>query len=454
MRHSRMWVPVTLALAVSLAWADEDEYEEPPIVAKPAVPKLPALGSYSQAGVSGAYFRGCADYSMGGISVSEPDEPGGRKTAVCNDTVYGRDSKVYTSTTKGERIGAVLSRGSNGGGPTAGFSDSANGWKNGAGAGATATANLQKEGHVFNLKVGAQARNGSDVVRTLIRDYPPFSSEQSGWIEAGTSGSWWLEDGISSYGAGAIARMADRFVVQGSGTVKMTFTVDGLYEKGDSLPSDAGGGKVAFGVGLFNPDSLVELDVGGDVGSIRMWQQASFNGFALGRDRSDAPFAFQPFVSAEDLLGSSDFEAPGSSAVPSAQLPDEPTLMERSVTVTLDAQDGQTLWLVAGLWASASGWDPCDPMPGDGYRPTGGIILDLDDDPPGCVGRTVVDFTSTAKLSALELGGSITGLVGESGVDYRLALAAQPIPEPSTYALMLGGLAGVMALARRRRRPG
>ena len=453
MRHSRMWVPAALALAVSLAWADEDDYEEPPIVAKPAVPKLPALGSYSQAGVSGAYFRGCADYSMGGLWASDPEELG-RRTAVCNDTVYDRDNKVYTSTTKGERIGAVVSRAGPLVGPNAGFSDSANGWKNANGAGATATANLQKEGHVFNLKVGAQALNGRDVLRAIMPTQDPQTAQQNGWRDVGSNGLWWLEDGIESHGAGAIARMADRFVVQGSGTVKMTFTVDGRYEKGDSLPSDAGGGKVAFGVGLFNPDSLVEFDVGGDVGSIRMWQQASFNGFALGRDRSDAPFAFQPFVSAEDLLGSSDFEAPGSSAVPSAQLPDEPTLMERSVTVSLDAQDGQTLWLVAGLWASASGWDPCDPMPGDGYRPTGGIILDLDDDPPGCVGRTVVDFTSTAKLSALELGGSITGLVGESGVDYRLALAAQPIPEPSTYALMLGGLAGVMALARRRRRPG
>lgn len=50
MKTNRIWMPTVLALAVSLAWADEDEYEGPPIVAKPAVPMLPALGSYSQAG--------------------------------------------------------------------------------------------------------------------------------------------------------------------------------------------------------------------------------------------------------------------------------------------------------------------------------------------------------------------------------------------------------------------
>jgi len=453
MKSNRIWMPAVLALAVSLAWADEDEYEEVPIVPKPAVPELPALGSYSKVTAGGAVFRGCADYSMGSIWASDPGEPG-RLTAVCDDTVYARDNRVFTSTTKGERIGAVVSAGTRSLAPDAGFSDSANGWKNAGGAGATATANLQKEGHVFNLKVGAQAKNGRDVLFSITPTYDPWTAAQNGWREGSSNGAWWLEDGIESYGAGAIARMADRFVVQGSGFVTMTFTVDGLYEKGDSLPSDAGGGKVAFGVGLFSPDSLVDFDVGGDTGTVRMWQQATFSGFALGRDRSDAPFAFEPFISAEDLLGSSDFEAPGSSSVPSAQLPNEPTLMERSVTVTLPAEDGQTLWLVAGLWASASGWTPCDPTPGDGDRPNVGVILDLDDDGPGCGGRTVIDFTSTAKLTGLELGGSITGLVGESGLDYRLAVASQPIPESGTYALMLGGLAGVAALARRKRRQG
>lgn len=444
-------MPAVLALAVSLAWADEDEYEEVPTVPKPAVPELPALGGYSKVTAGGAVFRGCADYSMGSIWASDPNEPG-RMTAVCDDTVYASDNKVYTSTTKGERIGAVVSAGGSMTSPNAGFSDSANGWKNAGGAGATATANLQKQGHVFNLKVGAQARNGRDVLFSITPTYDPWTAAQDGWREGSSNGAWWLQDGIQSYGAGVIARMADRFVVEGTGFVKMTFTVDGLYEKGDSLAFDAGGGKVAFGVGLFNPDSLVEFDVGGDEGTVRQWQQATFGGFALGRDRRDAPFAFRPFISAEDLLGSKDFEAPQSSALPSAQLPDEPTFKERSVTVTLPAQDGQTLWLVAGLWASASGWNPCDPIAGDGDRPNAAIILDPDDDGPGCGGRTVVDFTSTAKLSALELGGSITGLVGESGVDYRLAVISQPIPEPGTYALMVAGLAGVLGLARRQRR--
>jgi hypothetical protein len=447
MKPNRMWMPAVLALAVSTAWADEDEEPWPLPTPKPAAPLLPSLGSYSKVTAGSAVFRGCADYSMAHVWASDPGEPG-RKTAVCDDTVYDQETKVFTSTTRGERIGAVASGGN------AGFSGSADGWKNASGAGATATANLQKEGHVVNLKVGAQARNGRDVLFSITPTYDPWTAAQNGWREGSSNGAWWLEDGINSQGAGAIARMADRFVVEGTGFVKMTFTVDGLYEKGDSLPFDAGGGKFSFGVGLFNPDSLVEFDVGGDTGTVRMWQQATFGGFALGRDRRDAPFAFQPFISAEDLLGSKDFEAPQSSALPSAQLPDEPTFMERSVTVTLPAQDGQTLWLVAGLWASASGWNPCDPIAGDGDRPNAAIILDPDDDGPGCGGRTVVDFTSTAKLSALELGGSITGLVGESGVDYRLAVASQPIPEPGTYALMLSGLAGIAALARRQRRQG
>ncbi len=110
-----------------------------------------------------------------------------------------------------------------------------------------------------------------------------------------------------------------------------------------------------------------------------MGQQAAFNGFALGRDRSDAPFAFEPVISAEDLLRSSDFEAPGSSQGPSAQLPGEPTVKERSVTVTL----------------------------------------------PAVIGR------------GLPLGGR-----------------REPIPEPAAHALMLASLAGVLALARRQRRPG
>jgi hypothetical protein len=449
MKLNRMWMPAMLAMAASTAWADEVEelWPLPTPTLKPAAPLLPSLGSYSKVTAGSAVFRGCADYSMGSVWASDPGEFG-RKTAVCDDTVYDQETKVFTSTTRGERIGAVASGGN------AGFSGSADGWKNASGAGATATANLQKEGHVFNLKVGAQARNGRDVLFSITPTYDPWTAAQNGWREGSSNGAWWLEDGINSQGAGAIARMADRFVVEGTGFVKMTFTVDGLYEKGDSLPVDAGGGKFSFGVGLFNPDSLVEFDVGGDTGTVRMWQQATFGGFALGRDLRDAPFAFQPFISAEDLLGSKDFEAPQSSALPSAQLPDEPTFMERSVTVTLPAQDGQTLWLVAGLWASASGWNPCDPIAGDGNKPNVAIILDPDDDGPGCGGRTVVDFTSTAKLSALELGGSITGLVGASGVDYRLAVASQPIPEPGTYALMLSGLAGIAALARRQRRPG
>jgi len=241
-----MWMPAVLALAVSTAWADEDEEPWPLPTPKPAAPLLPSLGSYSKVTAGSAVFRGCADYSMAHVWASDPGEPG-RKTAVCDDTVYDQETKVFTSTTRGERIGAVASGGN------AGFSGSADGWKNASGAGATATANLQKEGHVFNLKVGAQARNGRDVLFSITPTYDPWTAAQNGWREGSSNGAWWLEDGINSQGAGAIARMADRFVVEGTGFVKMTFTVDGLYEKGDSLPFDAGGRQVLFRRGALQP---------------------------------------------------------------------------------------------------------------------------------------------------------------------------------------------------------
>jgi hypothetical protein len=449
MQHSNIWVPAVLALAVQAAWADEDEWEPVPVVPVAAVPVLPALGTFGRAGASGAAFRGCADYSMGTVW-SEPD-PLQPRVAVCDDTVYARDGRVLTTTTPGDRVSVGVSRPTSQQSPDAFTSTSANGWKDAGGAGATATANLLKNGNVLNLKVGAQAINARDAIFSITPTYDPWTAEQNGWAPGASNGRWRVEDGIFSAGAGGLARLADRFIVKGTGPVSMTFTVDGLYEKGDTLKGNAGGGHVSFAAGLFNPDSLKSMNLGGDTGEVRFWTQADFRGFALGRDARDNPFDGDGyFADAEELLGSRDFEVPGSSALPSAQLPDTPTPVSRDVTLTLDAVDGQELWLVAGLWAAANGWNPCDPVPGDGDVPNAATMSGPDDE-GACGGRTVIDFTSTAKLTSLTLGGSITGLVGESGVDYRLAVASQPIPEPGTYALMLAGLAGVLGLAKRRR---
>jgi hypothetical protein len=106
--------------------------------------------------------------------------------------------------------------------------------------------------------------------------------------------------------------------------------------------------------------------------------------------------------------------------------------------------DGKTYWLIAGLWTSASGWGPCD-EPGDGRRGNCGIILDPDDDVDG---GTLVDFTSTARLSRVTLGEGLRGITSASGVDYRLA--ATPVPLPPAAWLLVTGLAA-LGLARRRR---
>jgi hypothetical protein len=41
-------------------------------------------------------------------------------------------------------------------------------------------------------------------------------------------------------------------------------------------------------------------------------------------------------------------------------------------------------------------------------------------------------------------------LIGPAGGDYYSAFSAQPVPEPSTYAMMLAGVAAVCAIQRRR----
>ncbi|HEX8405418.1 MAG TPA: FxDxF family PEP-CTERM protein [Duganella sp.] len=53
-------------------------------------------------------------------------------------------------------------------------------------------------------------------------------------------------------------------------------------------------------------------------------------------------------------------------------------------------------------------------------------------------------------LAAGQYSVSITGMTGLAGAQYGATVSAQPVPEPETYAMMLGGLALLGAVARRK----
>ena len=65
-------------------------------------------------------------------------------------------------------------------------------------------------------------------------------------------------------------------------------------------------------------------------------------------------------------------------------------------------------------------------------------------------GATGLDFIG-AKVTAVTSNGIYSGVFERVGTTLDVSAALAPIPEPQTYALVLGGLLTVGALARRRR---
>jgi hypothetical protein len=457
MRHplALLLASVALAVASTPTWADDDDDFDPgPPMGSPVAPRLPAKGVFAQAGAGAAAFRGCAAYGVNDIWASD-DLP---RVAVCNDTAYLRDNARFSTTDPGTRMGARVGRPQNFGDLNARFDGSANGWKDAGGAGAVAQANLLPQGFQgnpnpqLNLKVGAQAINSRDVAFGIQKTLDPWTLEHTGWTTGGNGPTWWVEGGVHNAGSSGLARLADSFVAVGSGKLSLTFSVDGLYERGGGIAQRMpSGGRVSFAAVLLDPLGLQAFNLGGDFGTVNRWREGSIDsvGFALGRDRRDDLFGDSPFPDGETLLGSRDLRdfAPSDSQIASEDLPQSPQLVERTMTLELDVENGKTYWLLAGLWASASGWNPCDSEPGVAIGFGNDFNCSSSED------RTEIDFTGTAKLSAVLLGSGLSGIQSASGVDYIAAAAAAtaPIPEPSTYALMALGLVGVAAVARRRR---
>jgi hypothetical protein len=74
---------------------------------------------------------------------------------------------------------------------------------------------------------------------------------------------------------------------------------------------------------------------------------------------------------------------------------------------------------------------------------------DPDSNLSGSYGATALDFIG-AKVTAVTSGGTFTGTFAQVGATPDVSAALAPIPEPESYALALGGLLMVGALARRR----
>ncbi len=414
---------VALACAASASFAEEDDEPVDPIVGTPVIPNLPTPGTWARATSSRTLHVGCADYSYnGGVYIDETDTlTGGAITVGCNDNVFDRNDENRTTTTPGQWVNA-------GGGATR----------------ASAQSNLLGAGNVLNLKAEARSQNTRDVVREMGLVVDPWTLAPIRWEKGIGSGNGIdvarLIDAQDSFGSSSFARLADRFVADGTGRLVIRFRADGLFERGGALPEIMDtGGRVSFAAVLLDPTGLQEFDFGGDTGVVRMWQRGSIDsaGFALGRDSRDSLFGESPFPDGEELLGSRDLREFGqaSSDVPSDQLPNSPTLVEKEVTVALDVVEGKEYWLIAGLFTSATGWNPCDGTPGDGRGPNV-----FTNDPNACgAGGTDVDFTSTVELSAVIFEGGLRGLQTASGVDYRLAVTA-PIPLPPALWLMGAGL--------------
>jgi hypothetical protein len=203
--------------------------------------------------------------------------------------------------------------------------------------------------------------------------------------------------------ASAEARSVDQITVHGSGRVIFHFNLDGLYEAGRSGPAP-GGGSFAFrteGIS-YNAD---ETAPGPEFG--QLLDEPAFAGQPVDRFGGDAP---------------------------------EGTLFDGGFTVALSVLDGTELTLVTALQVGAWGFDRCDSEPGNGRGCiSGGDTLD---------NSTLIDFSSSARLTGVEIDSDIIGLSSASGVDY-MALATV-VPEPATWALGLLGGAVVLRAGRRR----
>jgi hypothetical protein len=177
------------------------------------------------------------------------------------------------------------------------------------------------------------------------------------------------------------ARLSDRFVADGTGRLVAQFRADGLFERGGALPQFIDTrGRVSFAAVSLDPTVLQEFDFGGDTGTVRMWRKGSIDGaerlHRWGGLRPRARFPRRPSwqkpVSRRRgtawLLVSRDLRDFGqaTSDIPSDQLPNSPTLLEKEMTVALELVEGEECWLIARLFTSATRWSPSDPMPGDG----------------------------------------------------------------------------------------
>jgi hypothetical protein len=419
----RLIAAVAILAAATPVLADEDDHDfdpGPPLIGTPVTPLLPALGTFARATATRANFTGCAAYGLGDISVIDVGPNGFADTVRCNDSVYDSFRSEDTTTTPGQRVDASTSRSS-----------------------AEARASLLGPGNVVTLAAGSRSANTRDAVFDVDRTVD-VNGNQDGWSpgNVGFSGPPARVIGEQdSAGSSSLARLADTVVADGSGRLRIEFSVDGLFERGSAFRDIIDtGGRVSFAAVLLDPLGLEEIDLGGDFGTVRQWRDGAIAsaGFALGRDARDSVQRVSQFPDGELLLGSADLRgfARRTSEIPSADLPTSPTEILRQLSLELDLEDGKTYWLIAGLFTSASGWNPFDSQPGDGTGGGGGIICDF---PCPGDGGTVVDFTNTARLSAVTLGEGLRGLTSASGVDYQLAV--NPVPLPAGAWLLGTGVA-------------
>lgn len=418
------FIPRLIAAAAILATAapvlaDEGDHDfdpGPPLIGTPVTPLLPALGTFAQATASRTNFAGCAGYGLGDISADEVGLDGFPVTVSCNDSVFDDVTSSDATTTPGRRVDAATSRSS-----------------------AEARASLLGANNVVTLAAGSRSANTRDAEFEVSEEKDPQNGNQIGWspLPLPFSRPAKVVGEQDSAGSSSLARLADTVVADGSGRLRIEFSVDGLFERGSAFQNliDTGG-RVSFAAVLLDPLGLEEIDFGGDTGRVRQWRPGSIAsaGFALGRDGRDSLLGDSPFPDGELVLGSRDLRefADRTSEIPSADLPTSPTEVLRQLSLELDLEDGKTYWLIAGLFTSASGWNPCDSQPGDGRN--GNIIGG------NCGnGGTVVDFTNTARLSAVTLGEGLRGLTSASGVDYQLAV--NPVPLPAGAWLLGTGVA-------------